>query len=126
MHIHCVQQAFLTSAGGSQHSSSELSLPLPESRELWIAQSAAQWKEIYLRLKPSQLNRAPSALDCVADHIKTSLLPEIYDREFAQLAQVCSISSLVHEFKQSQSPFSMKKSSLSRETVIADESQQKC
>ncbi|KAH8591629.1 hypothetical protein B0O99DRAFT_267654 [Bisporella sp. PMI_857] len=124
-HIHCVQEAFMTSAAGLRLSSSELSLPLPESRELWLAQSAIQWKETYHRLQSNCVHRTLSVIDCVADPTKTRLLPELYDRGFAQLAQVYSISSLVREFKQLQSIFSIKEPSLSRESIMADEGQKK-
>ena len=115
----------MTSTTGSHISTSELSLPLPESRDLWAAQSATEWKEVYLRLSSDHLNQPPpSVLEYMVDPAKIIQLPEIYDKEFAQLVQVYSISSLVREFKQSQSIFSMKDAGLSRETVIADETQE--
>jgi hypothetical protein len=125
MYIHCIQEAYMTSTAGMQLSFSELAVPLPESRELWLAQSADQWKDVFLRLQPDCFSRAPSALECVADPSKTRLLPEIYDSEFAQLAQVYIVSTLVREFKQTQCIFAVKDSSLTKETVIADESQEK-
>lgn len=115
----------MTSAAGLQLSSSELCLPLPESRELWLAPSAIEWRNTYLRLRSHQPDRLPSVLDLVADPSKTRQLPRILDLEVAQLAQIYSISSLVREFKQAQSIFSMRESTLTKETVIADESQEK-
>jgi hypothetical protein len=126
IYIHCVQGEFMASTAASHISSSELSLPLPESKKLWLAQSATDWKEIYLWLHSEQLDRVPpSVLDCVVDPAKTMNLPGIYDYEFVHLVQVYSISALVREFKQSQSIFSLREANLSRETVIADEIQEK-
>lgn len=51
---------------------SELSLPLPEARELWLAESAGQWKERYLRKNGGQDKRAPSVGDLMHDiHLLT-------------------------------------------------------
>ncbi|KAK3082188.1 hypothetical protein LTS18_013072 [Coniosporium uncinatum] len=45
----------------------ELSLPLPESQELWTASSARVWKSLYrARYKDTQI-RIPSLSDCIAD-----------------------------------------------------------
>ncbi|KAL2782940.1 hypothetical protein BJX66DRAFT_345393 [Aspergillus keveii] len=125
IHIHCARAAFMTSEAGSHLSPSELAFSIPESRELWIAQSAAQWKETFLRLLSDNRVQAPSLLECVADPSKTGRLPGNCDYEFAQLIQVYGISTLVREFKRMQSIFSIEESSLMRETVIADESQEK-
>lgn len=117
----------MSSAAGLQLSSSELCLPLPESRDLWLAPSAMEWKDMYLRLQArhAHLKRSPSVLELMADPGKTRVLPDMLDHEVAQLAHIYGVSSLVREFKQAQSIFSMKESTLTRETVMVDESQEK-
>ena len=125
MHAHCVQESFMTSTAGSQLSSSELSLPLPESRELWLAPSALHWKQIFLQLQSRGQCLPPSVIDCIAAPGKIRVLPEVCDRDFATLAQLYAIASLVCVFKHTQSLFATEDSNLHRVTLIADESQQR-
>jgi hypothetical protein len=42
---------------------SELTLPLPEAKELWFAKSAGEWKRIWLNLNSKQVKRCPSIGD---------------------------------------------------------------
>lgn len=115
----------MASTARSQLSSSELSLPLPESRELWLAPSATHWRQAYLRLQPSDPCRVPSVLDCVGDTEKAHLLPEICDHEFANLAQLYTIASLVRDFKHMQPLFATADPTVNRLNLIADESQER-
>lgn len=51
---------------------SELTLPLPESRELWFAQNAVEWKARYLERNAGQSKRPPSVGDLFHDvHLLT-------------------------------------------------------
>src|SRR5882672_11437503 len=62
---------------------SELSLPLPESIDLWFSKSAEEWRTIYLESHPGLPAQLPSLLDCLS---KTGVLwdqPSICDIELA-------------------------------------------
>ncbi|TGO17554.1 hypothetical protein BTUL_0016g00170 [Botrytis tulipae] len=95
MHIHCVQESFMASTAGSQLSPSELVLPLPESRELWLAPSAILWKQAFVQLQLSAQGKVPSIIECIANPSTTRLFPQTCDRGFASQAQVYAIASLV-------------------------------
>jgi hypothetical protein len=45
----------------------ELTFPLPESRSLWLAKSAAEWKARYLRRPPLNLSPVPRLIDVLHD-----------------------------------------------------------
>ncbi|KAF4505306.1 hypothetical protein G6O67_007270 [Ophiocordyceps sinensis] len=70
---------------------SELSLPLPEARELWPAETAVQWKERYLDRNRGQSKRAPSVGDLLHD---VHLLRQNHSRLDVQY----SISIFLHGF----------------------------
>ncbi|KAM4054807.1 fungal specific transcription factor [Hirsutella rhossiliensis] len=70
---------------------SELSLPLPEARELWLAENAVQWKERYLERNAEQSKRAPSVGDLLHD---VHLLTQNHSRLDVQY----SISIFLHGF----------------------------
>ncbi|KAF3010521.1 hypothetical protein E8E14_009942 [Neopestalotiopsis sp. 37M] len=70
---------------------SELTLPLPEAKELWFARSAAEWKRQYLARSSGQGRRPPSLPDLIRD---INLLTANYQRLDAQYA----ISIYLHCF----------------------------
>lgn len=70
---------------------SELTLPLPESKELWFAKNATDWKRQYLARSAGQGRRPPSLPDLIRD---INLLTTNYQRLDAQYA----ISIYLHCF----------------------------
>ncbi|KAM0315018.1 hypothetical protein ACHAO8_004309 [Botrytis cinerea] len=125
MHIHCVQESFMASTAGSQLSPSELTLPLPESRELWLAPSAIHWKQAFVQLQVSAQGKVPSIIECIANPSTTRLFPQTCDRGFASQVQVYAIASLVRAFKHTQALFATNDPDLNRSALIADESQER-
>jgi hypothetical protein len=70
---------------------SELTLPLPEAKELWFAKTASQWKRRWLRANAGQSRRGPSVGDLFND---TGLLARNQFRLDVQF----SISIFLHGF----------------------------
>lgn len=70
---------------------SELSLPLPDARELWFAKTSTEWKALYLERSVGQGKRAPSVGDIFHD---IHLLPANRYRLDVQL----SMSIFLHGF----------------------------
>ncbi|TWU76814.1 hypothetical protein ED733_005703 [Metarhizium rileyi] len=70
---------------------SELTLPLPEARELWLANSAQEWKAKYLERNASHSKRPPSVGDLFHDvHLLTA--------NHARMDVQFSISIFLHGF----------------------------
>ncbi|PHH69008.1 hypothetical protein CDD82_130 [Ophiocordyceps australis] len=68
--FHCYireAQTSMTTLTNPCISYSELTLPLPEARELWLAKDAAEWKERYLERNRGQMQRPPSVGDILRD-----------------------------------------------------------
>ncbi|KAI1338659.1 c6 zinc finger domain-containing protein [Xylariaceae sp. FL0016] len=97
--------AFLTDAQSSMAmgtnpviSYAEMSTPLPESRELWFAEDAEQWKSVYLR-KP----RTQSPLSLVDYLRRTVEIPEYHDLQFSQVIILHGIWGLIWQHRQLES-----------------------
>lgn len=69
----------------------ELTLPLPEPRELWFAQTASEWKAQYLQRNVDQTRRAPSVGDLFHDI-------HLFLTNNLQLDMQFSISIFLHGF----------------------------
>jgi len=68
--FHCYlreAQVSMTTLTNPSMSYSELSLPLPEARELWFAKTAQEWKAVYLERRVGQSKRPPSIGDLLRD-----------------------------------------------------------
>ncbi|KAM5351599.1 hypothetical protein ACJ41O_004322 [Fusarium nematophilum] len=68
--FHCFlrdSQQSMTALTNPVMSYAELTLPLPASKRLWYAKTAAEWKSIYLELEAGQTKRAPSVGDLLYD-----------------------------------------------------------
>lgn len=92
--FHCYlrdAQTSMTALTNPTMSYSELTLPLPEARELWFAKSATEWKSLYLQRQVGQSKRPPSVGDLFHD---VHLLPANHQRLDMQL----SISIFLHGF----------------------------
>ncbi|KAL2886804.1 Zinc finger protein 497 [Ceratocystis lukuohia] len=78
----------------------ELNLPLPESKDLWLAKTATEWKELYLKCWSGQTSKLPSAVDLLKD---VSLLTNHIDRLDVQLSMSIYLSgsaTLSHQYHQ--------------------------
>lgn len=60
-------QTSMTTLTNPAISYSELTLPLPTSRDLWFAKTAEEWKILYLEREVSETKRAPSVGDLLHD-----------------------------------------------------------
>src|SRR4051812_20100823 len=60
-------QTSMTTLTNPAMSYSELTLPLPASRDLWFAKTAEEWKRLYLERDASEAKRAPSVGDLLHD-----------------------------------------------------------
>ncbi|KAK9781018.1 hypothetical protein SCARD494_14270 [Seiridium cardinale] len=92
--FHCYlrdAEASMTTLAPPTISYSELTLPLPESRDLWFARNAAEWKRQYLARASGQGRRPPSLPDLIRD---VNMLTANYQRLDAQYA----ISIYLHCF----------------------------
>ncbi|KAK2019981.1 hypothetical protein LZ32DRAFT_4243 [Colletotrichum eremochloae] len=68
--FHCFvrdAQTSMTTLTNPSMSYSELTLPLPEARELWFAKTATEWKMHYLERTAGQSSRPPSICDLFRD-----------------------------------------------------------
>ena len=73
----------------------DLELPLPAPRELWEAQTACEWKKLYLELTPS---RTPSLADALRDMSTLSLSQTQIDSQFAAIVLLHGLSALINEY----------------------------
>ncbi|EGX94073.1 C6 and C2H2 transcription factor RegA-like protein [Cordyceps militaris CM01] len=92
--FHCYlreAQVSMTTLTNPCMSYGELTLPLPESRELWFAPTAVEWKSKYIERHSGQTKRPPSLGDLLAEAHK---LPANASRLDLQL----SISIYLHGF----------------------------
>ncbi|CAM1505632.1 Fc.00g112690.m01.CDS01 [Cosmosporella sp. VM-42] len=68
--FHCYlrdAQTSMTTLTNPAMSYSELTLPLPESRQFWFAKTAKEWKALYLERNSGQVKKAPSVGDLFHD-----------------------------------------------------------
>ncbi|RYP00598.1 hypothetical protein DL764_006472 [Monosporascus ibericus] len=75
---------------------SELAIPLPESRDLWMAEDAEKWKTLYLN-RPRSQNRQLSLLDFLQQPTE---LPESYDVHFCSLIILYGIWGMIWQHVQ--------------------------
>lgn len=104
---------------------SELSLPFPEARPLWFADSASEWKRIYLDIIPDAITRPPSLLDCLSDLETLQCLPNQYDAKLAQLITLHSVSLMVGEYRQYHTAFTLYRRNDMKENPLAEDGDQK-
>lgn len=126
MHIHCGQDSLMTSAP-SPLMPAELSLPFPQSRQLWFAGSAEGWKEAYFSLKISDAVHEASLVDCLADLSRLRHLPILFDVNIAMLSVLHGIATTVrshrHQLLVSVSGIVDRGLVATRESVLPDEAQ---
>ncbi|KIX00393.1 uncharacterized protein Z518_10532 [Rhinocladiella mackenziei CBS 650.93] len=123
-HIYCSQESLMTS-GTSTLPHTELSVPVPCSRELWFAKSALEWKRIYLESSGiGQGGRSPSFADILPDPISSRTLSRLYDHRLIQFCLLYSVSTMIRRYWQDKSIFSLTGlSSFTRVSGFSDEVQ---
>ncbi|KAH7329266.1 hypothetical protein B0I35DRAFT_346098 [Stachybotrys elegans] len=78
----------------------ELTLPLPESRELWFAKNAQQWTSQYLEQQAGSSSKAPSLGDVLSNvHLLRGKESRL-DMQFAVSIVLHGFWSLIFEFRQ--------------------------
>jgi hypothetical protein len=70
----------------------ELKIPLPESRELWLAQDAEHWKAVYLSRPRASQHPELSVTDLVQEPVE---VPDHYDLDFTRLIILCGTWGLI-------------------------------
>ncbi|KAI5785165.1 C2H2 type zinc finger domain protein [Pyronema domesticum] len=81
----------------------ELSLPLPESRPLFFARSAEQWKQLYLSTPLCGNPRLPSLQDTLHTFPSITLQPATrIDLEFAELITLYGLWGRIWSYRQCQ------------------------
>jgi hypothetical protein len=80
-----------------------MSLPLPESRDLWFAKTAEEWRNVYLEVHNAETAQLSSLLDCVSDLAILIELPSTCDLELTIHLVVYATWTLVLEYRRSWS-----------------------
>ncbi len=79
----------------------EMNLPLPDSRELWLAPTAEAWKSFYL----SKQQHTTSVCDLLANNDLIKCLPDSVDNRLARKAYVHGLAALTWEHSQQEKLF---------------------
>jgi hypothetical protein len=79
----------------------ELKFPLPAPRELWLAESAAEWKRIYLETIPLESPVSPRFMDIVHDISLLDIMQEHIDVDLCCTAMIYSFWGQVWSFQES-------------------------
>lgn len=101
----------MTSMSNTHMSYAELTLPLPEARELWFAKTAQEWKAHYLERHPGPDDRPPSLVDLLRDVNLLTTEQHKLDFQYAVTIFLHGVWSLIREYRQMNaiyrgSPFS--------------------
>ncbi|KAK4944544.1 hypothetical protein LTR10_015978 [Elasticomyces elasticus] len=120
--VHCSQESLMTS-GTSLIAYSELSLPLPQTRKLWFASSASEWKSIFWEMQAIETGRSPSLVNLLANPTDVGNLPGLYDRGLAQIVLIYASCSVIRRYRQDKAVFSSNDNIENRENILSDEAQ---
>jgi hypothetical protein len=100
--FHCYvreAQVSMTTLTNPSISYSELSLPLPEARELWFAKTAQEWKAVYLERGVVQDKRPPSVGDLLRDISLLSVNRMRLDVQYAISIYLHAFWNLILEYR---------------------------
>ncbi|KAL0938789.1 C6 transcription factor [Colletotrichum truncatum] len=101
--FHCFvrdAQTSMTTLTNPSMSYSELTLPLPEAKELWFAKTAAEWKMHYLERTAGQNKRPPSIGDLFRDINLLATTRQRLDLQFAISIYLHGYWALILEYLQ--------------------------
>jgi hypothetical protein len=104
---------------------SELSLPIPQARQLWLTTSPEDWKRTFFEVDPEGQVPRISLIDCLRDPSRTASCPGLYDAGYAQIITLYALSSLIRENRQSQSVFPILKGTNARASLLVNEVQRR-
>lgn len=76
----------------------ELELPLPETRELWEARTAAEWKQRFIASPERLTKRLPSLGELLRDISELTVFQDAVDYQAAVLITLHGITALVTEY----------------------------
>lgn len=101
----------MTSMSNTHMSYAELTLPLPEARELWFAKTAQEWKAHYLERHQGLDDRLPSLVDLLRDVNLLTTEQHKLDFQYAVTIFLHGVWTLIREYRQMNaiyrgSPFS--------------------
>lgn len=82
----------------------ELGMELPCSRDLWLANSAAEWKDLYLAKIAGQAEPAQgmTVRSCIEDCSAIFKRPRLIDVEFTMLAVIAAVWPLIWQYREIQ------------------------
>ncbi|KAJ5372052.1 C6 and C2H2 transcription factor [Penicillium concentricum] len=101
MFIHDAQASILRSINPLM-SHMELDLPIPFSRKLWDAKTAAQWRSVYLQEVQKTISPMPSLATTLQNISCLSRFPRHGDFPLAALASVHGISTMIANCNQTR------------------------
>ncbi|KAH7039036.1 c6 zinc finger domain-containing protein [Macrophomina phaseolina] len=104
----------------------ELCLPFPAARELWTAETAEQWKSVYLSRQAQNSTGPLCLLDCLKDPKLVASFPGLVDHEFAALIVLHGVWGMVWEFNQLQLTFKSHTGEYSTSLVMKHRHQELC
>ncbi|XTI82960.1 fungal-specific transcription factor domain-containing protein [Cenococcum geophilum] len=81
----------------------ELSLSLPEQRELWAAENAEKWKALYVASLKGIPDRLPSPVECIQDSTVLPSVQEFCDLQFSSLIILHGFWGMIWEYIQMNS-----------------------
>lgn len=100
--FHCFlkdSQCSMTTLTNQSVSYAELTLPLPEPRELWLARSAAEWKAEYLQRHGGQSRIVPSIGDLLHDIHQLPGNGQLVDIQFSVSVYLHGFWALILEYR---------------------------
>ncbi|KAI1430028.1 hypothetical protein F5Y12DRAFT_218473 [Xylaria sp. FL1777] len=101
--FHCYTrdaQASMTTLASPTMSYAELTLPLPESKELWFARTALEWKQEYLLRSAGQTKRPPCLGDLLRDVDLLAANHRRLDTQYAISIYLHAFWNLIFEWRQ--------------------------
>ncbi|KAI8632365.1 hypothetical protein F5Y19DRAFT_420849 [Xylariaceae sp. FL1651] len=101
--FHCYTrdaQTSMTTLSNPTMSYAELTLPLPESKELWFAKTALEWKQEYLARCAGQSKRPPCLGDLLRDINSLTANHRRLDTQYAISIYLHAFWNLIFEWRQ--------------------------
>ncbi|TGJ85872.1 hypothetical protein E0Z10_g2864 [Xylaria hypoxylon] len=101
--FHCYTrdaQTSMTTLASPTISYAELTLPLPESKELWFARTALEWKKEYLGRSASQTKRPPCLGDLLRDINLLAANSRRLDTQYSISIYLHAFWNLIFEWRQ--------------------------
>lgn len=98
MFLHDAQVAMV----GSKNpliSPSQLLMPLPASRELWLAPNAQAWRHTFLRIRPPSQEDTPTLVDFFGQTTMIDRFDSVYDKSLCLLVSCHGLGHEVWQFR---------------------------